>query len=383
MTCTAMKTKKKKIIGISAALGLLVLLGALGMSARQTPEVEALPEPPVAVSVTRPATDTVFHVARYLGVVEGEDDAPLSFRVSGTIARLYIQEGQRVAAGQLLAELALPESAARLERARMELAKAEANLLYLERERGIDQRLYEKGAIPRSKLDQTQLAYEQALRGRGAARAGVEEAAGLAGAAQLRAPRAGVVGRIDRATGETVMPGQPVLLLNAGARRVRADVLERDRGRGIRQGSPARLTTPTCRDVPGEIVRVDAAVRAPLQSVRVYTTFPEACLAGLPAGAEVPVTFLLQPEVGATLVPISAVDLRGGAPRVFRIGPGQTAEAVPVALGLQQGEWQQVRGALSPEDRVVISGTTNLQPGARVQVAEELDSLDLPRGGIS
>lgn len=376
-----MKMQKKKLIGIGVALGVLVLLGALGLSALQTPEAEALPEPPVAVSVTHPVTDTVFHGARYLGVVEGTGDAPLSFRVSGTIARLYAHEGEGVAAGQVLAELASPETAARLERARMEHARAEANLQHWERELGIDKRLYEKGAVPRSKLDQTQLAHENALRGLGAARAGVEEAAGLAGAAVLRAPRGGVVGRIERSAGETVMPGQPVLLLSAGARRVRADVLEKDRARGIRQGSRARLDIEACPDVPGEVARVDAAVRAPLKSVRVYVDVPEACLAGLPAGAEVPVTFLLQPEAGATLVPVSAIDLRGGSPRVFRIGSGLAAEAVPVELGLQQGDWQQVRGALSQEDRIVVTGTTNLQPGTRVQVAGELASQNPARGG--
>lgn len=383
MTQKAMKMQKKKMIGIAVVLGMLVLLGALGVSALQTPEAEALPEPPVAVSVTHPATDTVFHGARYLGVVEGTGDAPLSFRIGGTIARLYVQEGERVAAGQFLAELASPESAARLERARMELARAEANLQHWERERDIDKRLYEKGAVPRSKLDQTRLTYENALRGRDAARAGVDEAASLAGAAELRAPRSGVVGRIDRSAGETVMPGQPVLLLSAGARRVRADVLEKDRGRGIRQGSRAHLEAHVCPDAAGEVARVDAAVRAPLQSVRVYVDVPEACLDGLPAGAEVPVTFLLQPEADATLVPISAVDLRGGTPRVFRVGPDLAAEAVPVALGLQQGDWQQVQGALSPDDRIVVTGTTNLQPGTRVQVAEELASHTPPRGGAS
>ena len=55
-------------------------------------------------------TDTVISAAeqsilQYPGKVKAAEDASLSFRVSGTIRRIYVKEGARVRKGQLLADL--------------------------------------------------------------------------------------------------------------------------------------------------------------------------------------------------------------------------------------------------------------------------------------
>ena len=44
-------------------------------------------------------------VLQFPGRVVASDDASLSFKVAGTIARIYKEEGERVQAGQLVAEL--------------------------------------------------------------------------------------------------------------------------------------------------------------------------------------------------------------------------------------------------------------------------------------
>ena len=55
-------------------------------------------------------TDTVISAAeqsilQYPGKVKAAEDASLSFRVSGTIRRIYVKDGARVRKGQLLADL--------------------------------------------------------------------------------------------------------------------------------------------------------------------------------------------------------------------------------------------------------------------------------------
>lgn len=336
-------------------------------------EDDALDErsaPLPAVRVETPLVESLEETARYLATIEGRDDAALSFRVSGTIGAVYVEEGDAVTAGQPLAELAVPEVEARIDRARAELSRAEANLDHWRRERDIDERLYEKGAIPRSKLNQTQLSFTNAERQRDAAAASLREAEHMAAAHTLTTPRHGTIGRIEREAGETVMPGQPVFQLNAGTRRLQIDVLSSDQARGLRVGSPVRIEAPECQGAEGAVEQVETATRPPFESVRVNASIPENCLSTYPSGHTVPVQLVLRREENALLVPLSAIDQRGSAPRVFRIQPDQSAEAVPVELGMQRGDHQQVTGALAPQDRIVVSGTTNLQPGQRVQVAE-------------
>ena len=57
-------------------------------------------------------TDTVVSAGRqtslqYPGKVKAAQDISLAFRVSGTIQKIYVKDGSRVQAGQLLAELDL------------------------------------------------------------------------------------------------------------------------------------------------------------------------------------------------------------------------------------------------------------------------------------
>lgn len=356
----------------SLAAALVAALGLTGWfvfapSDAAVPEERSAPLP--AVRVEAPLTEPIEETARYLATIEGRDDATLAFRVSGTIGAVYAQEGDAVAAGQPLAELAAPEVEARVERARTELARAEASLDHWRRELDIDERLYEKGAIPRSKLDQTRLSHTNAERQRDAAAAALREAEHTAAAHTLKAPREGTIGRVEREAGETVMPGQPVFQLSAGAQRLQIDVLASDRARGLRVGSPVRIEAPECRGAEGAVEQIETATRPPFESVRVNASIPEDCLANHPSGSTVPVQIVLRRAEEATLVPLSAIDLRGETPRLFRIDSNRTAEAVPVELGLQTGEHRQVTGPLEPGDRIVVAGASNLQPGMQVQVA--------------
>lgn len=57
----------------------------------------------VGTIVVTPSSD--IDAALYVGTIEEETSAALSFPVAGTLARTYADEGQRVQQGQLLAEL--------------------------------------------------------------------------------------------------------------------------------------------------------------------------------------------------------------------------------------------------------------------------------------
>ncbi len=374
----------RKMINMGVGLVLLAFLGGMGWSVWSSPGGSTSTKrvsPSIAVRVAPPAVRTIEMTTRYLATLEGRHDAALAFRVSGTIGRVYVEEAQAVTAGQKMAALAAPEAGDRVRRARMELARAEAVVAHWQEEHAIDERLYEKGAISKAKRDQSELSLTNAERQRDAALASVREAEHLAKAHVLTAPRDGVVGRIERESGETVMPGQPVFWLNAGRPHVRIDVLARDRERGLSEGSFVRIEADECSSEGGAIERIETAARPPFETVRAWASLPKGCLEDRSFGTTVPVEIVLDRTENAVLVPLSAVDLRGESPRIFRVGSDQKAEALPVDLGDQQGDWQQVIGSVASEDRVVVSGTTNLREGSPVRVVEETSSMNPHRGG--
>lgn len=365
-----MTTRRRRFI---AAAGALAIIMVVVVAAYQMLGDSDVPEAPreVSVEVSQPTLDTAFEAVRYIGTVEGAGDAALSFRASGELASIQVVEGQAVTAGTPLATLDNPDAAARVDRARSELARAEANLRHWERELGVDERLLAQGAIPGAQRDQTALSRDNAALTRDAAAAGVREAQALANLTRLAAPHAGRVAAIERTPGEFVAAGQPVIRLRAGTPRVRVDVLERDAGEGIGPGTKAVVTTRSCGDVSGEVTESQPAVRAPLQSVRVYVEATRSCLDDLPTGADVAVTFQVRPDTAAILVPVSALDLRGGTPRLFRVDEASIVEAVAVELGVQRGALQQVHGPIRPDDRIVTSGASGLRAGDRVRVRGE------------
>jgi len=363
-------TRRSRILLIVLVLG---AVGVLGVLARQ----QAFRSPPtpgpdagVAVQVQLPERDTAWVVLPYRGTLEGDRDASLSFRMGGEVARIHVREGAQVEVGTLLAELEASELNAALNRVRSELERARAQELHWEGEREVDERLFQVGAVSRTQLDATRLSYRSAVSAREGAEAAVAEVGARIDGTRLHAPHPGTVSRIEVTPGEGVAPGFPVLTLSGGERRIRLEVLERDLARGVQVGIPVQISAPGCEDGAGRVTLVDGAARPPFGAIRVDVTPDDPCFHRLPSGASAEVSLRLEGEADAWFVPLSALDFRGGTPRIFRIGAEGIAEAVPVRLGEQRGDLQEVRGDLEPEDRVVVRGATNLRPGDRVRIVD-------------
>ena len=76
------------------------------------------------------------------------------------------------------------------------------------------------------------------------------------------------------------------------------------------------------------------------------------------------------PPKQALVVPRDALVLRRDGIFVFRVGPEQRAERVPVMPGIGDGDLIEVEGALLPGDVIVIRGAERLLAGRPVQVVD-------------
>ena len=216
--------------------------------------------------------------------------------ISGRLARFAVAAGQPVHQGQLLAELSNPELEAALVLARAQLGEARAgrarvyagirqeevdarardvdmanaNLVYAQQQYGRTSQLAATGFASRQALDKATAAVEtasatlarakerhQAARlgptreDRAIADAKVDAAAAAvtvvaARVAKLRigAPTDGTVGLLVAEPGEAIVPGQPVMTLQAAGRRWASFNLREDRLGGLRLGAPVALLPP-------------------------------------------------------------------------------------------------------------------------------------------
>ena len=213
--------------------------------------------------------------------------------ISGRLARFAVAAGQPVHQGQLLAELSNPELEAALVLARAQLGEARAgrarvyagirqeevdarardvdmanaNLVYAQQQYGRTSQLAATGFASRQALDKATAAVETASatlarakerhqaaslgptrEERAIADAKVDAAAAAvtvvaARVAKLRigAPTDGTVGLLVAEPGEAIVPGQPVMTLEAAERRWASFNLREDRFAGLRLGKAVAL----------------------------------------------------------------------------------------------------------------------------------------------
>jgi len=135
------------------------------------------------------------------GLVSTETESKLSFKIGGIISRIFVEEGQAVTKGALLASLDLTEINAQVSQAKNTLEKTKRDL-----ERG--QRLYNDSAATLEQMQNLQTAYDVAN----------ENFTIASFNKQFATIHANTSGRIIRKfanEGEQVSSGSPVLMMNS------------------------------------------------------------------------------------------------------------------------------------------------------------------------
>ncbi len=406
-------------------LGIVVLAGGAGTAALVGRRAEV---PVRAVTLRR--EDMVISVsATATGTVESEAEVNLRGEVPGRILRLLVDEGDRVARGQVVAELDPQEAEAQVALVRAELATARARLqeeeagvlmlrerirTRIQETRATRERtardlerlkaLHADGAIARQQLDLAQAefevataAHEAALADRdqvavkehqvAAARAAVSQREAQLRLAEvqrsrmsIRSPIAGLVTRrmanegevIGLGGGSTVTLGGPLFtLVDVDRLYVRATVDEFD-ARQIRLGQEARITLEAHpgRTLRGRLYKVSPAVSGERQEARTFSiriALDEGKEFVKP-GMSADVEVIVARRRDALSVPSQAVLEREGKKWVYVVADGR-ARVTAVKVGENNWSSTEVLEGLREGDRVVVNpDTPGLADGARVRI---------------
>jgi len=170
----------------------------------------------IAVEVAVVSDITVRPTVTATGRYAPRDEIPLAFKTGGVIARVLVDDGQRVQRGQLLAALDVREIDAMV-------AKAQAAMDKAQRDRDRVARLAADSVATMTQL-------QDAETGLAAARADLAQAQVNREYSVISAPEAGVIQRRLLVAGALASPGMPVLVLG-GSRRgavVHAGLSDRD-----------------------------------------------------------------------------------------------------------------------------------------------------------
>jgi multidrug efflux system membrane fusion protein len=181
----------------AAAATALIAVGAAGCGGNEEPEAEPLARPVSTIVIGEGLAGRL----TFPGTVQAADRAELSFRVSGPLVELPVNEGDAVSSGQLLARIDSRDYRIAVAEARAAFEQSKSDAVRY-------QRLYEREAIPLADL-------EVRLARRDVAEARFEQAEADLRDTELRAPFTGLIGRRYVENFEDVRERQIVVSLHA------------------------------------------------------------------------------------------------------------------------------------------------------------------------
>ena len=305
------------------------------------------------------------------GTLQPEVEARVRAELMGPVERTFVDEGQRVHPGTLLARLDDRDVRDAYLSARSAVRTAESALQNAQRNAERASRLAQAGALPERDLETAQWNQTNAEGAVADARARLASAQKQLGNTEVRSPIDGVVSARQVAPGDVVQIGGAMFtIVDLRSLRLEAAVPVDEISR-LRVGTPVEFgVSGFDRRFSGKIERINPAVDSTTRQVRIYVAIPNAeqsLVAGLFAEGRVATD-----ARRAVAVPLSAVDRRGTAPVIHRVKGGKV-QVVPVQLGVQDevAELVEVHSGIAQGDTVLLGSAQAVTEGTPVRVTQE------------
>lgn len=336
----------------SLLLPLLLLLAACSNGAAPPP-----PPAPLAVRVAQVGAGALAETVETAGTVALREETVLAFTSGGRIARILVNEGDRVRRGQLLATLDVTPISAGLEAARAEQVRAQAELKRLEP-------LMAKGWITRPR-------YEAALAAAQSADAAVKAQRFALDTARIVASGDGVVLSRPAEPGQIVAEGMPVLIVGKAASGyvLRAPLSDREAVR-LTRGAPARVVLEALDGQPltGSVLELGGRADRATGTFQVEIALaPDPRLrSGLIGRASITANPAATAAPRLLVPPLAIFGARAGEGFVYVLDNQNKVRLRKVRLGQTEDGGVLVLGGLAPGEWVAVAALDRLRDGMTI-----------------
>ncbi len=291
------------------------------------------------------------------GVLSSKSEMKLAFKTGGMIRRVYVQEGQFVREGQLLAELDLSEIDAQVRQAKLGLEKSERDLQRVKK-------LYADEATTLTNVQDATTGYD-------VAKQSVQVAEFNQKLSRIYAPSSGRILRKISEQGELITPFAPAFILGTGesAYIVNVGLADRDVVK-VKIGDIANVYLDA---YPNEAFQ--ARITQIAQTVNPATGTFEAELQIQPDGKKLISGFVAKAEISTgkgesmLAVPIeSLVEADKNKAFVYVLENNQTVTKTPIGIGSISGSNVSIISGISEGTQIVTKGANFLSDKSKVKV---------------
>ena len=355
---------------IALAVAAVVVLALIGFwafggkpkAAESKPAAKQIP----TVTVTVPGRQTVARTITATGSIAAKVDMPVGVAgEGGQVTGVFVQPGQWVQAGQVLATIdrsVQVETQASLA-AQVGVARSDARLAQAELDRA--QQLVDRGFVSKADVDRRTATRDAALARVKVAEAQLQEIRARNGRLLIRAPAAGLVLTRGVEPGQIVSAGSGVLfrLAAGGALELRAALSDADMAQA-RVGTPVSVVpVGSTRSFSGQVWQVAPVINPQTRQgeVRIALPYDPALRPGGFAAAT-----LTNGAAVAPLLPQSAVQSDAKGNFVYIVGPNNDVVRREIKVGQVSDAGVAITSGLTGDERVVLSAGAFLNPGQKI-----------------
>jgi RND family efflux transporter MFP subunit len=363
-----------------AIVALLLIVGIIwGIGARSADEHQLAQSThassELTVSVIRPIVTGEASEIALPGNTQAFNDTPIYARTNGYLKNFFVDIGQHVTQGQLMAIIETPEIDQQLQVAQADLKSAQANLSLADTTAERYQNLLKQDSVSKQETD-------VAVSGAAARRAAVEAAEAnvrrlqqLQSFEKIYAPFSGVVTARNTDIGDLIDAGsgsaQPKDLFRiAATSKLRVFVAVPEiYAPDIHDGDTATLTLDEYpgQQFTGRIARNSNAIDMASRTLNVEVDVDNSQNKLLP-GAYVFVHFKLPQQQAQLSVPANALLFRSEGLRVALVSNGHV-HLQPITIAKDNGATLQVGTGLSSSDQIILDPADSIAEGQPVRVA--------------
>ncbi len=362
---TAKHIRYTLIIAGAAVLAILLWrIGQMVLAGHAVPQKQNIP----LVNISRVKVSDAPTLVSITGTISARYDIPIGVEGDGgRVSRIYVESGDRVRRGQLLAKIdesVLTPQVASLAAA-LDQARAEADLARAEYRRA--ESVQASGALSSEEIERRKSAAVSADAKVKLAAAQLAEMQARLGRTDVRAPADGTILTRTVEVGQTVTPGGSALfrLSEGGEVELRGQIAEQDMPL-LKVGQKATVKlTGISRPFEGQIRLLGAVIdpQTRLGSVRVALEPDVDLRPGAFAKADVTVS-----HAQRVIVPQTAVLTDEKGSYVMLVDPQGRVERRNVKVAETSSEGVLIAAGLSNADHVVTTAGAFLQEGERVNV---------------
>ena len=322
---------------------------------------------PVPVSVAAIATGAVSSYISSTANLVPENEVKVLAEAEGRVAELLVEEGHRVARGQVLAQLVKDDAEITLKKAQVRLENARINFERAQQE--VASNLISREQYDRDYLDH-QIAQQE-----------LAEAQWRLDKTTIRAPFGGRVTERFMKPGQHIRPGDQLFTVSDFDPLIAKIFLPEKDVFGLKEGRDVRITLKAndATRFHGRIRQISPVVDTATGTVKL-TIEAAAPPAEVRPGAFVTIDIVRETRPQAILVPREAVIRELQDAYVFVVNGG-VAEKRTVSLGLEEGGRIEALSGVKAGEQVIVAGQGGLKQGSPIKVMASPEASDLGSSG--